>query len=181
MVLHYGHYYALRLPPLKKHWPQEWAVVKDDEIPLTQDVENHKLLNPICRGGGRDAFTTPKKARRNSIEDDMLRTCSSVCSEQEDLLRTCDTALSNLGCSIASKRSNRSNAASSSKVKKTMKKKFNWTCPICAQVLSYDHKRKETSKICKHLQRYQYAVWHNAFLQNHSRNTRSSGLGLPAE
>ena len=55
IVLHFGHYYALRLPNLRKSWPREWCNTQSDEkeenINFTQDIENTKELTSICRGG----------------------------------------------------------------------------------------------------------------------------------
>eukprot|EP00434_Breviolum_minutum_P043821 symbB.v1.2.039081.t1/scaffold6338.1/size21769/1 len=52
VVLHHGHYFALRLPSLRKAWPKEWCNTKEDEkVALTQDIDNTQELSTICRGG----------------------------------------------------------------------------------------------------------------------------------
>jgi len=52
VVLHHGHYFALRLPALRKAWPREWCNTKEDEkVAFTQDIDNTQELSTICRGG----------------------------------------------------------------------------------------------------------------------------------
>ena len=55
IVLHFGHYYAVRLPNLRKSWPREWCNTqseeKEENINFTQDIENTKELTMLCRGG----------------------------------------------------------------------------------------------------------------------------------
>ena len=52
VVLHYGHYYGLRYPALRRSWPKEWALSKEDEdITLTQNVDDTQKLTALSRGG----------------------------------------------------------------------------------------------------------------------------------
>ena len=52
VVLHFGHYYGLRYPALRRSWPKEWAMTKEDEdIPLTQNVDDTQKLTALSRGG----------------------------------------------------------------------------------------------------------------------------------
>ena len=93
VVLHYGHYYALRMPALRKSWPKEWALTKEEEeseTAVSQDLENTQALSALCRGGCNE-FCTPVKKRKQCDIDHFLRTCSSRDGTVEDWLRTCDS------------------------------------------------------------------------------------------
>lgn len=61
IVLDNGHYYCLRLPPLKQKWPRDWIKLQkeaDKDITVTQELTHE--VSAICRGGGdHELLQTP--------------------------------------------------------------------------------------------------------------------------
>ena len=110
VVLHYGHYYGLRYPALRRTWPKEWAFTKEEEdIPMTQNVNDTQKLTAISRGGvvgqcvGKDlAFDAPGSTEDVSWDINLsglyrgggsnnFETPKKRKREAEDLLRTFST------------------------------------------------------------------------------------------
>ena len=90
IVLHHGHYFALRQPALRKAWPKEWMNTESQEEPvnLTQDMADTQQLSAICRGGGKRG--QPKKKCRGApgnTEDVTWDAESAQRDEDEALLR----------------------------------------------------------------------------------------------
>ena len=96
IVLHHGHYFALRQPVLRKAWPREWASneSKEEEVSLTQDMGDTKQLSAICRGGGRGEHSSGKKSRGalGNTEDVTRDAKSAIEDDEEALLRPFEDA-----------------------------------------------------------------------------------------
>ena len=90
IVLHHGHYFALRQPALRKSWPKEWMNTESQEVPvnLTQDMADTQQLSTICRGGGKRG--QPKRRCRGApgnTEDVTWDAAAAQKDEDEALLR----------------------------------------------------------------------------------------------
>ena len=173
LVLHKGHYYGLRLPPLRKSWPREWIVSPEEEgkaIPVTQGVEETSVLATICRGGGQDEFETPIKNRGNNLEE-MLKTFSSRRTKTsgrhpdvEEMLRTCSSIVSGAKSSCSKDK------------KHIIKKPASWTCPVCQETIELVKGKKTSDHIYQHLRRQHAAIFLNALEENKKRNRYGAGL-----
>ncbi len=181
VVLHYGHYYALRIPALRKSWPKEWALTKDEDkdVAVSQEMDNAKALDPLCRGGGKQIFCTPKKNKKTDDIEQLLRTCSSRATEaidemlkscktigesdDEQLLRTCSPATT-----VKSKKS---------VIKHTIKKHI-WSCPVCEEEVDVTDKVKACRQITDHLKRRHPWNFLKALSDNSRRGRHGSGLGM---
>lgn len=136
VVLHHGHYFALRPPALRKGWPKEWAVTQaeEKEIAVSQELDNTQVLAPVCRGGGRDPLTTPVKVKPNKDDnDEMLRTCSSK-EEALSLLRPCSRA--------ASRHTLQEDLLRTCSTKASRCTGVRWTCPICEETMDCGEKKE---------------------------------------
>ena len=142
VVLHFGHYCARRLLALRKSWPKEWATSKNEEIAVTQDVDNTQALAPVCRGGGCDGFHTPlKDKKRHDDEMFLLRTCSTWRSDfEEDLLRSCEAHTAS--CQSKATTGRKSIASATSVEERTLKKNSCWQCQICMEEIQIDEWKK---------------------------------------
>ena len=177
LVLHRGHYFALRLPPLRKAWPREWLVTPeeaDKSIPVSQDVEEAAGLTSVCRGGGDGAecFQTPIKAKVSKDIERMLRSFSSKGTSSKDehdeverMLRTCSSIATGGKCST-------------NKVKKHVLKSKTWTCPVCQETLPLDKWKRPGHIIADHLSRRHTAIYNNAVEENRKINRRGAGMGI---
>ena len=178
LVLHRGHYFALRYPTQRKAWPREWLITPEESeksIPVTQEVEEAAGLSAICRGGGweQDGFSTPMKSKVNKDIEEMLRSFSSkgtstkkATSGIDNMLRTCSTI-----CESARR--------SSSTVKKhILKPPKTWTCPVCQEVMDVESCRRPTDVITTHLSRRHTAIYKNAVEENKKINRWGSGMGM---
>ena len=91
IVLHHGHYFALRQPVMRKAWPKEWASTESQEekVSLTQDMGDTKQLSAICRGGGHGEHSSGKKRRGapGNTEDVTWDAKPAIEDEEEALLR----------------------------------------------------------------------------------------------
>ena len=175
LVLHRGHYYGLRLPPLRKAWPREWLIAPeeaDKNIPVTQSVDEAAELSAICRGGGHEECCTPVKTSVPKDIDAMLRSFSMRSSESrrrcgvEQMLRTCSTIASSKGGQRSSIKRNVFNEPKS------------WTCPICQERMELGKGRMATDAITRHLTSYHTAIFQNALEENRKRNRHRSGFGM---
>ena len=177
LVLHRGHYFALRYPPLRKAWPREWLVSPEEaeqNIPVTQEVEEAAELSAVCRGGGNgdDCAMTPSKTKMEDVEH-MLRSFSSRGSssktdvaEVERMLRTCS--------SIASEKK----SSTTKVIKHVLKGPTTWTCPICEEKLDLHRWKRPHNVITDHLSRRHTAIYDNAVAENKRINRRGAGMGM---
>ena len=178
LVLHRGHYYALRMPAQRKTWPREWLVTPEEaeqNIPVTQDVEQAADLTSICRGGAGedDCPITPVKSKGKKDIELMLRSFSSrrtshrsVADDVGNMLRTCS--------SIAT-----GSRSTTNKVKKhVLKAQRTWSCPICQEAFELTRWKRPAHIIADHLSRRHTAIYQNAIEENRKINRRGAGMGL---
>ena len=197
VVLHKGHYYALRYPPLRKAWPREWLNSPEEDehsIPVTQDYTEAAEITTVCRGGGDDPFCTPKKKRsEEKVIDEMLRTFSTQrarsTNRDEEMLRTFSTSRASSSRKKADEvmlktcEPMRDGSKGSSKkvIKQHLKKDETeqcWMCPICQEKIVIDNRKKATNMIGRHLKNLHSAIYQNALQENQARNRRGTGLGM---
>ena len=178
VVLHFGRYYARRLLALRKSWPKEWATSKNEEIAVTQDVDNTQALAPVCRGGGCDGFDTPlKDKKRHDDEMFLLRTCSTRRSDfEEDLLRSCEAHTAS--CQSKATTGRESIASATSVEERTRKKTHVGYVRFVRRRYRSMSGRKHLDITCRHLKRRHFPVFHNAMLENQKRRRRGAGLGM---
>ena len=186
VVLHNGHYYALRLPPLRKQWPKEWALTQSEEkeIAVSQEMSNTQTLAPLLRGGGKDdPLSTPKKKGKSNYDiDEMLKSCSSGV-DVEELLRSCSssrTSLSDLLRTCSSKKSKKEGSRTlCEKGQKFVRVKHStWCCPVCEETVNIGNRIKACGKITDHMRRRHWPIYLNALTENSKRNRGRTNLGM---
>ena len=178
LVLHRGHYFALRYPPLRKTWPREWLVSPEEaerSIPVTQEVEDTAGLTSMCRGGagGLECMATPKEKKVANDIEDMLRSFSSRRTGSrrkndsiEHMMRTCssvDTTTKNSTKKV---------------IKHGLKPLRTWTCPICQETLDVERWKRPTNVVTDHLSRRHTVIYNNAVAENKKINRRGAGMGM---
>ena len=198
LVLHRGHYFALRLPPLRKAWPREWLVTPeeaDKSIPVSQDVEEAAGLTSVCRGGGNGdvCAMTPSKTKVVDVEH-MLRSFSSRGSSSktevadvEHMLRSFSSKGSSRKTEVADVERMLRSCSSIASGKKTsttkvikhvLKGPTSWTCPICEEKLDLHRWKRPHNVITDHLSRRHTAIYDNAVAENKRINRRGAGMGM---
>ena len=146
VVLHGGHYYALRLPSGKRSFPMEWGEVDiEQDIPVTQEVDDEHLkdINCVLRGGMLH-FTPVKRKKCEDECENLLRSFSTVRrtpileKHQED---DCEHLL---------------RAFSSGKTKAT---KAVWRCPVCEMEFDITNRQKAAQKVGHHMRSLHTCEW----------------------
>lgn len=163
VVLHQNHYFALRLPKLRKTFPKEWAEDHDEQIQASQDIgDGCRLeLSRDVRGSGNSSVED------SSFDvDELLATCS-IKSEKDSGMKQVDN-ISALLKPCSSFKDEMETAEDldfdeQKEIQRVQRLKKHWDCPICA--LHFDLpvgpsiRHTAICKISHHMRTKHTSVW----------------------